>query len=156
MRFITSLTCAIAFAGSAFAQTPAPVKVEGAWARPTVQGQKGGGAFMTLTAKENLKLVRVSTPAAGVAEIHEMKMEGDVMRMRAIDGLALPAGKPVALTPGGYHLMLLDLKAPLAKGAAVPLTLTFKDAKGVESQMQIQLPVAISAPSGATTQGGAP
>ncbi len=132
-------------ASSAMAQTPA-VKVEGAWARATVQGQKGTGAFMNITAKDGTRLVGVSSPAAGVAEVHEMKMENDVMKMRALPALDLPAGQTVSLKPGGYHLMLLDLKAPLAKDSTVPVTLRFKDAKGVESKLDLVLPVGFAAP----------
>ena len=124
----------------------AQVKVDNAWARATVQGQKGTGAFMKITAPEGAKLVGASSPAAGVTEVHEMKMEGDVMKMRAMPFLDLPAGKTVELKPGGYHIMLLDLKAPLAKDTTVPVKLTFKDAKGVESTQELTLPVATSAP----------
>lgn len=146
-RLAAATLCTALLAAPALAQTAAPaVKVEGAWARASVQGQRGSGAFMTLTAQEATRLVGVSTPVAGVAEVHEMKMEGDVMKMRALPGLDLPAGKPVALTPGGYHVMLMDLKAPLAKGSSVPLTLTFKNARGVESRLELQLPVGVSAP----------
>jgi copper(I)-binding protein len=84
---------------------------------PACLGQKGTGAFMKLTAKDGAKLVGASSPVAGVTEVHEMKMEGDVMKMRAVPALDLPAGKPVELKPGGYHVMLMDLKAPLAKGS---------------------------------------
>ena len=127
----------------AWAQTAA-VKVEGAWARASVQGQKATGAFMRLTAKDGARLVRAESPAAGLAEVHEMKMEGDIMKMRAIPG------KTVELKPGGYHVMLLDLKAPLAKDSTVPLTLVFQDAKGVESKLNLTVPVGTSAPGGAT------
>ena len=140
-------------AGQAHAQATAPVAVDGAWARATVQGQKATGAFMRLTAKDGARLVRAESPAAGVVEVHEMKMEGDIMKMRAIPALDLPAGKTVELKPGGYHVMLMDLKAPLAKGASVPLTLVFQNAKGVQSQQQLQLPVATSAPGGQAGQG---
>ena len=135
------------FSQNSYAQT---VEVKDAWVRASVQGQKASGAFMTLTAKEATRLVSVSTPVAGVAQVHEMKMDGDVMRMRALpDGLDLPAGKPVALSPGGYHVMLMDLKAALPKDSTVPLTLVFKDAKGVESRLELKLPVATTAPGGA-------
>lgn len=134
---------------TALAQSTA-VKVDGAWARATVQGQKGTGAFMSLTAKDATQLVGVSSPVAGVAEVHEMKMEGDIMRMRAVAAIDLPAGKKVELKPGGYHVMLMDLKAPLAKDSTVPVTLLFKDAKGVESKLELKLPVATAAPGGAT------
>jgi periplasmic copper chaperone A len=124
------------------------VDVQGAWTRATVQGQKATGAFMKLTAKEGAKLVSASSPVAGVVEIHEMKMEGDVMKMRAIPGgLDLPAGKAVELKPGGYHVMLMDLKTSLVKDTTVPLTLVFKDVKGVESKTELKVPVATAAPA---------
>jgi hypothetical protein len=82
-----------------------------------------------------------------------MTMDGDMMRMRALpEGLDLPAGKPVALTPGGYHVMLMDLKAALPKDSTVPMTLVFKDAKGVESRLAVKLPVATTAPHGMAAQ----
>ena len=127
----------------------AAVQVEGAWARATVPGQKGTGAFMSLTAAQATRLVGVASPVAGVAELHEMKMVGDVMKMSAIAGLDLPAGQAVLLKPGSYHLMLMDLKRPLAKDSTVPVTLRFKDAKGVESQLEVFLPVATTAPGAA-------
>jgi copper(I)-binding protein len=135
-----------AFSCAALAQV---AEVKGAWARATVQGQKASGAFMQITARENATLVSVSSPVAGVAEVHEMKMEGDVMKMRALDkGLALPAGKAVELKPGGYHVMLMDLKLALQKDTTIPLTLVFKDAKGLESRSEIKVPVATVAPGG--------
>ena len=141
-----ALAFSLTFSGLlALAQTAA-VKVEGAWARATVQGQKGTGAFMSLTAKEGTTLVGVSSPVAGVAEVHEMKMEGDVMKMRAMPVLDLPAGKKVDLKPGGYHVMLMDLKAPLAKDSTIPMTLLFKNAQGVQSKLDLKLPISTVAP----------
>ncbi|WP_310625137.1 copper chaperone PCu(A)C [Limnohabitans sp.] len=129
---------------SAFAQN---VVVTDAWARATVQGQKATGAFMTLTANDSTKLVGVSSPVAGVAEIHEMKMDKDVMKMAALpNGLDLPAGKAVNLKPGGYHVMLMDLKAPLVKDTTVPVTLTLQDVKGVKSNIELKVPVGMQAP----------
>lgn len=125
----------------------AQVQVEGAWARATVSGQKATGAFMKLTAKDGARLIAGSSPVAGVTEIHEMKMEGDTMKMRAIPALDLPAGKAVELKPGGYHVMLMDLKQPLAKDSKVPLTLVFKDAKGAEVRQELQVPVYTAAPA---------
>ncbi|MBW7923800.1 MAG: copper chaperone PCu(A)C [Burkholderiaceae bacterium] len=116
----------------------AEVRVDEPWARATVAGQQTSGAFMILTSSTDARLVGVQSPAAGVAEIHEMAMENNVMRMRAIDGLALPAGKPVELRPGGYHLMLLDLKKPLEAGQSVPLTLTVEDAQGKRERIDVQ------------------
>ncbi|MEJ7686603.1 MAG: copper chaperone PCu(A)C [Variovorax sp.] len=131
----------------------ATVDVRNAWVRQSVPGQSGTGAFMKLTAPDGARLVGISTPAAGVAEVHEMKMDGDTMRMRAVPALELPAGQTVELKPGGLHLMLMDLKAPLAKGASVPMMLRFEDAKGVASSLEVKLPVgapdgAAAAPSG--------
>ena len=131
----------------------ADVAVKDAWVRTTVPGQKGTGAFMSLTAKSDLRLVGVLSAVAGVAEVHEMKMNRDVMQMRAVSGVDLPAGKAVALQPGGFHVMLLDLKTALPKNATVPLTLLFKDAKGVESKVELTVPVATAAPNAAS--GGA-
>jgi copper(I)-binding protein len=103
---------------------------------------------MRLRAASGSRLQSASTPAAGLAEVHEMRLEGDIMRMQALkDGLDLPAGQTVELKPGGYHLMLLDLKSPLAKGSTVALTLVFVDAKGVQTQSELQVPVATVAPA---------
>jgi periplasmic copper chaperone A len=132
------------------AQAPSvSIDVKDAWVRSTVPGQKGTGAFMKITAKDGAKLVGVSSPVAGVGEVHEMKMEGDIMKMRALPSLDLPAGKAVELKPGGYHVMLMDLKQPLLKDTTVPVTLVFKDAKGLESKLELKLPVSTVAPGGA-------
>ncbi len=130
------------------------VDVKDAWARATVPGQKATGAFMKLTSRDGNRLVGAASPVAGVVEVHEMKMEGDVMRMRAIAGLDLPAGKAVELKPGGYHVMLMDLKTALRKDSSIPLTLVFKDAKGVESRQEVSLPVLTGAPAGAAMGHG--
>lgn len=132
------LPLALFMASSAVAQVAVVVEP---WARATVQGQKATGAFMKITSKEGAKLVGASSAAAGVTEIHEMKMDKDVMRMAAVPSLDIPAGKSVELKPGGYHVMLMDLKAPLADKTNVPITLTFENAKGVKSQVELQVPV---------------
>ncbi len=128
----TTITSAFLLAASLSTSLAAQtLDVRDAWVRATVQGQKATGAFMTLTAKNDGRLVGLSTPVASVAEVHEMKMEGEVMKMRAMpDGLNLPAGKSVTLNPGGYHLMLMDIKLPLKANYTSPLTLIFKDVKG--------------------------
>ncbi|MES2953892.1 MAG: copper chaperone PCu(A)C [Pseudomonadota bacterium] len=143
----TILTVWLALA-SAFAQAQT-LEVKDAWVRTAVPGQSGTGAFMAITAKDGAKLVGASSPVAGVAEVHEMKMEGDVMRMRAVPALDLPAGKTVQLKPGGYHVMLMELKQALPKGSTVPLTLTFRDARGQERKLELKLPVAATAPGAA-------
>ena len=152
MKLKTIALIAALASASAFAQT---VEVKDAWVRTSVPGQKATGAFMKITAKEGSKLVSASSPAAGVAEVHEMKMEGDVMKMRAVvGGLDLPAGKTVELKSGGYHVMLMDLKAALPKDSTVPLTLVFKDAKGVESKVELKVPVAAMAPGASAAKAG--
>lgn len=151
-----SLVGSLLVSGAAWAHADAAhVKVENAWARASVAGQQASGAFMRLTAQEPLKLVGVETSGAAVAEVHEMKMEGDVMRMRAIEALDLPQGVAVELKPGGYHLMLQQLKAPLVKDSQVPITLVFKDAKGAVSRLSLQVPVSMAAPAAAGAAGAA-
>jgi len=136
------------------AQAAAVVQVEGAWVRPTVPGQKGTGAFMRITAREGMRLMSVASPVAGVVEVHEMKMEGGVMKMRAVPSLELPAGQTVELKPGGYHVMLMDLKNALPKDTTVPMTLMFKDARGADSRLELTVPVSSGAPGGASAGGG--
>ena len=139
LALIASLACASLYAQS--------VDVKDAWVRTAVPGQKATGAFMKITAKDGAKLVSAVSPVAGVAEVHEMKMDGDIMKMRAVQGgLDLPAGKTVELKPGGYHVMLMDLKAALPKDSTVPLTLVFKDARGVESKVELKVSVSTTAP----------
>lgn len=140
--------------GAAWAQT-AGVAVEGAWVRATVPSQKGTGAFMSLTAQEAMTLVGVSSPVAGVAEVHEMKMEGDIMTMRVLPLLELPTGKKITLKPGGYHIMLMDLKAPLALNSTVPVILLFKNAKGLQTKQALTLPVRTVAPNSPASQAPA-
>jgi periplasmic copper chaperone A len=143
IKFIAACAVFMPASGLIYAQT---VKVDAAWVRPAVEGQKGTGGFMKLTADQDMKLVGVASPVAGVSEVHEMAMQGDVMKMRAIAALDLPAGKTVELKPGGYHLMLLDLKQALPTGSQVPLTLLLKDKAGKENKMQLQVPVSPRAP----------
>jgi copper(I)-binding protein len=148
-RFAAAVAvCSALFSGAVLAHPDAAhVEAQNAWARASVPGQQGSGAFMRLTAKEPLQLVGVETPVAGVAEVHEMKMDGDVMRMRAIEALDLPQGVAVDLKPGGHHIMLQQLKAPLAKDTQVPVTLVFKDAKGAVSRLHLQVPVRTAPPA---------
>lgn len=115
----------------------AQVSVSEPWVRATVPQQKATGAFMQLTAAEDAKLVEVRSPAAKVVEVHEMAMEGNVMKMRAIPALALPAGKPVALKPGGYHVMLIDLVVPVKEGETVPLTLVVEGKDGKRTTVDV-------------------
>lgn len=104
----------------------AQVTVKDAWVRATVAEQKSTGAFMQLTTPNGSRLVEARSAAAKAAEIHEMAMDGNVMKMRAAPGVDLPAGKAVELKPGGFHIMLVDLKGQIKEGDSVPLTLVFE------------------------------
>ncbi len=146
-----TLAAALLLSGLAHAQ----VGVQDAWVRAAVPQQKATGAFMRLTAAQDARLVSASSPVAAVVEIHEMKMMDDVMKMRAVPALELPAGKTVELKPGGYHIMLLDLKQPVAAGAAVPLTLVFEGKDGQRQSLELQAPVrALGAAAGHDAHGG--
>jgi copper(I)-binding protein len=116
--------------------------VNEAWIRGTVAQQKATGMFAQITSAHGGRLVSVSSSAAGVAEVHEMAMEGGVMRMRAVaGGLELPAGKAVELKPGGYHVMLMDLKQSLNVGDLVPVTLVFEGADKKRETVELKVPV---------------
>ncbi len=127
------------------------VKVDDAWVRQAVKGQSGTGGFMTLTSRVPLTLVGFRSPVASSAELHEMSMQGDVMRMRAIDALPLPAGQAVALQHGGHHLMLTGLKQPLSVGAQVPLTLLLRNGQGQVLKQTIKVPVQAAASAATPT-----
>ena len=119
----------------------AQTTVKDPWVRGTVAGQKATGMFGQVTSTTGGKLVSASSPVAGVVEIHEMAMEGNVMKMRAVSGLELPAGKAVDLKPGGYHVMLMDLKQELKPGDAVPVTLVIEGAGGKRESVELKAPV---------------
>lgn len=128
----------LSLTASAWAQSPAPVEVKDAWVRATVAQQKSTGAFMQLTAQADTRVVQVSSPIAGVVEIHEMAMDKDVMKMRAVPALPLPAGKTVELKPGGYHVMMMDLKGPVKAGDVVPVTLVLERKDGLRSTLEVK------------------
>ena len=119
----------------------AQTTVKDPWVRGTVAGQKATGMFGQVTSTSGGKLVSASSPVAGVVEIHEMVMDGNVMKMRAVTGLELPAGKPVDLKPGGYHVMLMDLKQELKTGESVPVTLVIEGAGGKRESVELKAPV---------------
>ncbi|MBB5206144.1 hypothetical protein HNQ51_003487 [Inhella inkyongensis] len=111
------------------------------WVRATVPAQKATGLFVELRSPNGARLMGASSPAAARVEIHEMKMDGDTMRMRAVDSLNLPAGQAVQLKPGGLHLMLMDLKAPLLAGEQVSVRLEFKGNDGKPEVLELKAPV---------------
>jgi copper(I)-binding protein len=139
--FVLSLALAGA-AAVAVAQGAASVVVTDPWVRGTVAQQRATGFFARLTAPAGAKLVSVASPVAGVVEIHEMAMDGSTMRMRPLPGgLDLPAGQAVELKPGGYHVMLMDLKQPLKDGDVVPVTLTIEGRDGKRETLEVKAPV---------------
>ena len=125
----------------------AQTTVKDAWVRGTVAQQKATAMFGTVTSKAGGRLVAASSPVAGIAEVHEMAMDGGVMKMRALaGGLELPAGKPVTLEPKGVHVMLMDLKRPLAAGETVPVTLVVEGPDRKRETIEIKVPVKPLAP----------
>lgn len=138
-RFDPSCCTALVLAALLGASGPAlgQVTVADAWVRGTVTGQRATGAFMTLTATGDAALVAAASPVAKIVEIHEMAMEGGVAKMRAVPRVDLPAGKPVALKPGGYHVMLMALQQPLKEGEAVSIALTFESRDGKRTTAEI-------------------
>ena len=122
----------------ASAAVHAQVTVDKPWVRTTVAQQTTSAAYFTVTSIQGGKLVDASSPLAASAEVHEMKMAGDMMKMRAVDAVPLPAGKPVEFAPNGYHLMLMGLKAPLKAGEVVPIRLVVEDAKGKRRTVDVQ------------------
>lgn len=129
-----------AVAGGRGAQPAATLTIDGAWARATVAGQSGSGAYMRLTSREDAQLVGASTPVADRVEIHEMHLVKDMMSMRRIEHLALPAGHTVVLGHD-FHLMLIGLKQRLTVGQRLTLTLDLLDAQGQHHPVSTVLPV---------------
>lgn len=119
---VALLAATILFANGVTAQ----VAVNNPWVRATVESQTVTGAFMQIESPKAVRLVQVTSAAAKTVEIHEMAMENNIMKMRAVPGVDIPANKPVELKPGGYHMMLIDLKAPIKAGDSVGMTLVFE------------------------------
>jgi copper(I)-binding protein len=127
------------FAGATLAQSKGDLEIDKPWARATPPGAAVGGAYLVIRNKGGAgdRLVGVSSPASARVEIHEMAMDKDVMRMREVKGIDVPARKSVELKPGGYHLMLIELKAPLKAGDKVPVTLRFEKAGEVKAELAV-------------------
>jgi len=142
---------AAATAAQAHDYTLGALKIGHPWARATAPTAPAGGGFLTVTNTGTTpdRLISARSAAAGLVQIHEMKMEGDVMRMRPAGAIDLPVGRAFELKPGSYHVMLQELKQPLAAGSAMPLTLVFRNAKGVESRTELRVPVSAQPPAGA-------
>jgi copper(I)-binding protein len=140
IRLTTILLSAALINGAATAQT---VTVADAWVRATVAAQRATGAFLKLTVQgADATLIAVTSPVAGVTQIHEMAMSEGVMRMREVTGgVPLKAGQIFELKPGGYHIMMMDLKQPVKAGDRVLLSLTFKQANGQQTTNQVDVEV---------------
>lgn len=119
----------------------AQVTVKDPWVRATVSAQKATGAFMQITSAQDARLVEAKSPVGGVVEVHEMTMDKGVMRMRAVKALDLPAGKSVELKPGGYHIMLMDLKQQMKEGDTVPLSLVVEGKDKKRTTIEVKAPV---------------
>ena len=132
--------------GFAVSAAPADVVVTGAWARPTVPGQPVGAAYLSITSVDGAALTLVQTDVAGTVQVHAMSRDGDVMQMREVVRLLLPAGKTVKLAPSGIHLMLLQLKKPLRPGDSVALYLTVVDKAGGQHVVHVIAPVRATPP----------
>lgn len=147
---IFAATGILAAGATAAPDVPAKVgdlEITSAFTKAMLPGQPVGGGYLTIKngGKSDDMLVSVSSPAAGTVEMHEMAMQGQVMKMRKLDtGIAIPAGKTVELTPGGLHLMFMKVKEPFKQGSQVPVTLTFEKAGKVD----ITLPVEAAGPGG--------
>ena len=141
---ILVIGAAIATSGSVLAQgvsktvTTNAIKIEDAYTRATVPGQQVAGGFMRIENKGAAdQLISASSPVAGEVQLHEMAMDGNVMKMRQVKDLPLPAGGAVELKPGGLHLMFMNIKAPLTAGETVPVKLKFAKAGEVEVKMPV-------------------
>jgi len=132
--------CRLALPASAHEYKLAALQIGHPWARATAPTAPSAGGFLTITNTGTTadKLITVKTPTADMAQIHEMKMDGNVMRMRELEkGIEIPPGATVELKPGGFHIMFMGLKAPFAKDAKVPLTLVFEKAGSVDVELQV-------------------
>lgn len=139
MKKSLSLIAAAAMLAGISTPVLAQVAINDAWVRATVARQAATGAFMRITAQQDARLVEVRSPVAKTVELHEMSMENNVMRMRPIDGIALPAGRAVYLKPGGYHIMLMGLVQPVGEGDTIPLTLVIETAGKKRESIPVQL-----------------
>ena len=139
-KFLLALIFSFTLLSSCGKPSPS-VQISDNWVRATEDGQDVGAAYMTLTSNTDTTLTSVESSVSDSIEIHSMTMDNGVMKMRMLDELALKAGKPTELAPGGYHLMLFDLKKALKAGEEVSFTLHFKDAQGKETVLNLNSPI---------------
>jgi copper(I)-binding protein len=132
---------ALAWLGMSVALAAESVSTTNAWVRATVPGQSVAGAYLDITASVPTSLIAVESSVAAKGELHTMSVDGGVMRMRAVGKIELPANQAVNLKPGGYHIMLTDIKRELKAGERVPLKLTLQDSHGVTSILEVDAEV---------------
>ena len=138
-RLLVALAAACSFAAHAHSFKIADITIDHPYARATAPGQPSGGAFLRLHNRGDAdRLIAVQSDVAGSTELHEMKMDGDVMRMRQVEAIDLPRNQSVSLQPGGLHIMLMGLKAPLKEGDKFPLTLRFQNAGEVKVEVYVE------------------
>ena len=139
--FLTAAVSLIALPVAAQDYKLGSLEITTPWTRATAPTARTGGGFMTITNKGTTadRLVSARSTVSDKVEIHEMQMDGSVMRMRELaKGLDIPPGATVMLKPGSYHIMFMELKAPLAKDAKVPVTLVFEKAGSIDVQLNVQ------------------
>jgi copper(I)-binding protein len=128
-----------AAAGVVGAQPSSSVSAERGWTRPTVAGQPAAGGYLVLQNRGGAdRVVAAASPVAQRVELHTMKLENDVMRMRQLDAIDLPAGQTVELKPGGLHLMVFGLQAPLKTGERLPLVLTLEKGGELRTELTVR------------------
>ena len=138
---MTSALLMWAAAPAALAQRTGDIEVTRAQALPSIPGARNGGGFLTLVnhGKQDDKIVSAASPVCGHVELHTMSMENNIMRMREVGDIPVPAGKTLRMQPGsGYHLMFMDLKAPLKEGERVPVTVKFAHGGQMELQLKVE------------------
>jgi copper(I)-binding protein len=140
-KYLLASALAAVFAALAAPAALAQVTASGAWIRATVPAGKSTGAFMQLQSVQNARLLEARSSVAAIVEIHQMEMDGQTMRMHAVSGIDLPAGKTVDLASGGMHIMLMELKRQLKEGEVVPLTLVIERKGKKNETVTLQVPV---------------
>jgi copper(I)-binding protein len=156
LAFTVLLACLFASPLRAEEVKAGDIVITQAWARATPGGAKIGGGYLTIENKGSApdRLIGGSAEIAGKVEVHEMAMKNGVMTMRPLDnGLTIEPGKTVKLAPGGYHLMMFDLKGPLKQGDKLPLTLDFEKAGKVKLSLDVE-GVGAKGPAGEADTGG--
>ena len=139
-RTLSLLTLLVAIPALAQSYKIGALQIDQPWARATAPSAPAGGGFLKITNSGTTpdRLVSANSPAADLVQVHEMKMDGNVMRMREVEkGLEIPPGGSVMLAPGGYHLMMMGLKGPLKQGTKVPVTLVFEKAGKIEIELSV-------------------